>query len=675
MFSVPAALRRTATTTTARLTRRRRPALDLTPRRGVASTKPPAARLPTVQTCPSPTCACADMPAMPEGLEIDRTSPLDGVMAAYAEQVLVCTGRDDWASRIEDESGGDNLAADLKELLGRGGVYRDPFHNVSVLNASLPSTVPPRPDVQNTSAYLFPSFKYVPFLPRVSFDSVQALAKGFLLPSTLHAAHDGLSPIHRDRLTRKDAYQGLLPGVQDVRDVLVLVCGHGGRDARCGIMGPLLRAEFGDKLAKMGVDVRTGPVEVALGEEQQQSASWITGGATTVATAKTTARIGLISHIGGHKFAGNVIIYLPPGLRGLDGELQPLAGHGICFAIGTAAYYYLFTPEPRSKTLNRDTFVPYTITAREAISPTSAILTVSPRTPDPSPPYLRPGSASLWRHALWSVEFKQPEVQIARHYTPLPPVEGDEDAAQACLRFYIRAMGGGEMSSYLSRLGRLGSRGRVVFLAGGTGLVPAMQVARAVLDASDETTMTLLWAVRKRDEVQVVDKPAPSRWSSWWSTKAPTQIQADLADPSPIARHLKRMKARYGDRLDIRVAIDQEGTTIREADVEKALLLPPPPAQPTPPCRGCPSHDQRLHIDASEFDASEAACRCPSSDSSRARGKNLLMVSGPDGFVSHYAGPKAWLRGTLTQGPVGGVARRLQGRHARLADEWLVLKL
>ena len=46
-------------------------------------------------------------------------------MSSYAEQVLVCTGRDDWSSRIEDERGGDNLAADLKELFGRGGTYSD----------------------------------------------------------------------------------------------------------------------------------------------------------------------------------------------------------------------------------------------------------------------------------------------------------------------------------------------------------------------------------------------------------------------------------------------------------------------------------------------------------------------------------------------------------------------
>lgn len=46
-------------------------------------------------------------------------------MAAYDEQVLICTGKDDWVSRIEEENSGDNLAADLKELLGRGGVYSD----------------------------------------------------------------------------------------------------------------------------------------------------------------------------------------------------------------------------------------------------------------------------------------------------------------------------------------------------------------------------------------------------------------------------------------------------------------------------------------------------------------------------------------------------------------------
>lgn len=62
---------------------------------------------------------------MPEGLPIDYKGKLNGLISSYAEQVLICTGKDDWPSRIEDDNSGDNLAADLKELFGRGGVYSD----------------------------------------------------------------------------------------------------------------------------------------------------------------------------------------------------------------------------------------------------------------------------------------------------------------------------------------------------------------------------------------------------------------------------------------------------------------------------------------------------------------------------------------------------------------------
>lgn len=193
-----------------------------------------------------------------------------------------------------------------------------------MLNASFPSSTLKRAEIQNTSAYLLPSFKYIPFLPRVSFDSVEALAKGFLLPEQLHAMHDGLSPIHRDRLTRKSMYQGLLHGVRDVDDILVLICGHGGRDMRCGVMGSILRDEFEAQLPKEGVDVLQGPVQI----DSDGSVGAIAG---VVGKPAVTARLGLISHIGGHKFAGNVIIYLPQSMKGSNGERHPLAGHGIWY--------------------------------------------------------------------------------------------------------------------------------------------------------------------------------------------------------------------------------------------------------------------------------------------------------------------------------------------------------
>lgn len=196
---------------------------------------------------------------------------------------------------------------------------------MSLTNASFPSSVPKRSEVQTTSAYILPSFKYVPFLPRVSFDSVQALVKGYLLPKKLNPGHDNLSPIHKDRLLRSEEQQQFLYGVQDVKDVLVLICGHRGRDLRCGITGPILRDEFERCLPSKDVVVLKGPVEIAQDGQRTALPS------SDHEESARTARIGLISHIGGHKFAGNVIIYIPPGMKAAGGESHALAGCGIWY--------------------------------------------------------------------------------------------------------------------------------------------------------------------------------------------------------------------------------------------------------------------------------------------------------------------------------------------------------
>jgi (2Fe-2S) ferredoxin len=150
--------------------------------------------------------------------------------------------------------------------------------------------------------------------------------------------YDTLPPQHRDNLLRKPEYQELLWEVRDVTEVVVLICGHGGRDQRCGLYGPLLREAFEERLPEQGVEVLRGPVEVEVAEEGE--AAEVEGQAAEGEVAETeeeatgmkyAARVGLVSHIGGHKFAGNVIIYLPPGLKTEDGQANPLAGHGIWY--------------------------------------------------------------------------------------------------------------------------------------------------------------------------------------------------------------------------------------------------------------------------------------------------------------------------------------------------------
>lgn len=204
-----------------------------------------------------------------------------------------------------------------------------PYNNVSITNSSFPSSVPGRSEIVNTSAYLLPSFKYVPFLPRVSFDSVQALVKGYLLPKKLNSAHGSLSPIHKDRLLRNPNATSFLYGVQDVEDVLVLICGHGGRDARCGEYGPVLRDEFEKVLGMHNVKVLKNAVHVPGPSETTDKKKQ--GDIDDVQEDQMIARVGLISHIGGHKFAGNVIVYLPPALKTKQGGDHPLAACGIWY--------------------------------------------------------------------------------------------------------------------------------------------------------------------------------------------------------------------------------------------------------------------------------------------------------------------------------------------------------
>lgn len=81
-----------------------------------SSSRPP---IPFTQSCPLPTCKCA---STPPDLDIDRKTPLLNTMAPYAEQVIICTGKEDWASNIEQEKGptGDFIKG-LKSVIGKGG--------------------------------------------------------------------------------------------------------------------------------------------------------------------------------------------------------------------------------------------------------------------------------------------------------------------------------------------------------------------------------------------------------------------------------------------------------------------------------------------------------------------------------------------------------------------------
>ena len=418
------------------------------------------------------------------------------------------------------------------------------------------------------------------------------------------------------------------------------------------------------------------------------------------------------------------------------------------------AAFALFTPtltrstttttnKNNSKThrpLNTDTFSPFTVTARDDVSPTAFVLTVQPtaavRGVDRGA-VVKTGEevGRAWGRGLWVVEVKQPELMVAREYTPLPEgglvdgdggggVDGAEEGAEVGrLRLYVRRMG--EVSNYLARLrvgdevelrgpklgfdlrarvgvveGRAdadadaegedsGEKRKVVFLAGGTGISPALQAAKALLD-NPRVEMEVVWANRRREDCVGCEGGEQK---------------------GAIVALLEDFRKRYPDRFRYSCTVDGEGSFIDAGTIARVTQPTPSPSAsaltpsqsqsawglwplggtsqksnvvsqsaPTVNSDACSYHSPKGLVVSDESDphagTDSEPCQCKDADGHSVRGgKNLLMISGPEGFVKHLAGAKVWGAGKEMQGPVKGVIGELKKQNPGLREDWLVLKM
>lgn len=235
---------------------------------------------------------------------------MDGSAARSEKHVVISTGKSDWTSKIEQDEDGANLAHKMKSMMGLQRPFHRPDFVTAVTNADFEPNAPFRSagggGDDRTSAYVFPDFREVRDVRRSRYGDLVPFMRYVTADQSGSAAHQSLN-------------------TRAVHEAVILICGHYSRDARCGIMGPALKRQFERVLPECGYDLYT-PERSKKGEAE--------GG-----DQRFKARVGLVSHIGGHKFAGNVIIYLPPGWGrvGVYGEEQlveevsPLAGKGIWY--------------------------------------------------------------------------------------------------------------------------------------------------------------------------------------------------------------------------------------------------------------------------------------------------------------------------------------------------------
>jgi hypothetical protein len=199
-----------------------------------------------------------------------------------------------------------------------------PYRPHMITNASFMSSVSSYPSAspkpmrdelpsEPTSLYLFPSFEYVT-MPATSDTAGYSLSLDTLIRG-LGDMNAGNGRVGGNQASLQDMNshqedRAALTSIP-VHEVVVLICGHGGRDNRCGALGLPLQNEFEQKLRNASIG--TLPRQRGLHAN----------------AASTDAHVGLISHIGGHKWAGNVIIYIPPSWR--IGGLHSLSGSAIWY--------------------------------------------------------------------------------------------------------------------------------------------------------------------------------------------------------------------------------------------------------------------------------------------------------------------------------------------------------
>ncbi|KAL4810102.1 Sucrase/ferredoxin-like-domain-containing protein [Aspergillus unguis] len=198
---------------------------------------------------------CADCTlSFPSKVKVENSIPFYGHIKEFHTHVLVATGRTDWKEHVEKESGS----------------LMEAFHGASSkrgrMMVSASNLQPPEEEGKGTTILLLPSFT---FIDGINPPDVKEVISNYID-----------API-----SQSQPPTSALKSRPCEHDYIILLCSHKRRDARCGITAPLIKRELERHLRPLGL--------------QRDADDGRPGG----------AGIFFVSHVGGHKFSANVLIY------------------------------------------------------------------------------------------------------------------------------------------------------------------------------------------------------------------------------------------------------------------------------------------------------------------------------------------------------------------------------
>lgn len=232
----------------------------------------------------------------PRGFKVDEDDVLYGHVKGWSTHVLVGTGKADWVRDVADEKGS------VMEAIDKAGGVTNGRLMLSASN--LPTPHDTTDYSEPTTVLLLPAFALVHNVhprnvPQLIADVVNRAPTTSspltpwqsLIPSTIPSPPDASS----------SSSSSLPPLTLEScpHSAVILMCSQRTRDARCGQSAPLLRKELERHLRPLGLyrdlhDERPGGVGIYF-----------------------------ISHVGGHKYSANVMVYRRPNAFGKDDEPLP----------------------------------------------------------------------------------------------------------------------------------------------------------------------------------------------------------------------------------------------------------------------------------------------------------------------------------------------------------------
>ncbi|RAL17516.1 sucrase/ferredoxin-like domain-containing protein [Aspergillus homomorphus CBS 101889] len=276
----------------------------------------------------------------PAKFDVDQEDNMYGNIDEWATHLLVATGKTDWVRDVADEAGS------VMEAIEKGGLV--PSNGKLKLSASNM----PVPDEyhyheqghQPTTVLLLPSFTIVDHVtPALAPDLIKYFVNRAPTTTTPLSVTSSPDPSQEADQEQPDTQISTpLRARPSPHSAIILLCSHRTRDARCGQSAPLLRKEFERHLRHLHLyrdldDERPGGVGIYF-----------------------------INHVGGHKYAANVIVYRKRDMDSYTKESGDLSGDGgVTGGEGAAQGIWLARVRPQ----DCENIIRYTVLQGKVVKP------------------------------------------------------------------------------------------------------------------------------------------------------------------------------------------------------------------------------------------------------------------------------------------------------------------